>query len=106
VPVGDDRTFEREDGWMRGATDALEQVLAATKRRRGEGLGLTRIAVDGRDAAGKSTFADHLATGLAESGIETYRASIDTGSSRRGFVTAEVASVLRGTTSMASTSRV
>jgi len=62
---------------MRGGADAVEQVLAATNRRRGDGLGRTRIAVDGRDAAGKTTFADQLATGLVESGIETYRASID-----------------------------
>jgi uridine kinase len=33
--------------------------------------------VDGRDAAGKTTFADRLAAELVAGGIETYRASID-----------------------------
>jgi len=57
--------------------DAIERVMAATDRRRGRGLGPIRIAVDGRDAAGKTTFADRLGAELAARGIETYQASID-----------------------------
>jgi uridine kinase len=62
---------------MPGSTDAIERVLAAMHRRRGQHLGRIRIGVDGRDAAGKTTFADRLAAESVAAGIETYRASID-----------------------------
>ena len=62
---------------MPGPTDALESVLAATDRRLGKAQGPIRIAVDGRDAAGKTTFADQLARELVVSGVATFLASID-----------------------------
>ena len=36
-----------------------------------------RVAIDGRDGAGKSTFADRVAIALRATGAEVYRASID-----------------------------
>jgi uridine kinase len=57
--------------------NATERVLAAIDRGRGQDPGPIRIAVDGRDAAGKTTFADRLAAELAVRGTEIYRASID-----------------------------
>jgi len=51
--------------------------VAAIDRQRVQGPGPIRIAVDGRDAAGKTTFADRLALQLAGRGTEIYRASID-----------------------------
>ena len=36
-----------------------------------------RVAVDGRDGAGKTTFADRVADALRDNGREVYRASID-----------------------------
>lgn len=62
---------------MPGPTQALESVLAATDRRWGQAHRPIRIAVDGRDAAGKTTFADLLAHELVTGGTEVYRASID-----------------------------
>jgi len=41
------------------------------------GKGRTMLAVDGPDAAGKSTFADHLAAAFERAGRTAFRASID-----------------------------
>jgi uridine kinase len=71
------RPSKREDDWMVAPPDAIERVLAAIDRRRVQDPGPIRVAVDGRDAAGKTTFADRLALQLAARGAEIYRASID-----------------------------
>lgn len=55
----------------------IERVLASIDHQRLQVPGPIRIAVDGRDAAGKTTFADRLALQLAARGNEIYRASID-----------------------------
>ncbi len=51
--------------------EVAQEVLAAAPGR------ITRVAVDGVDGAGKSTFADELAEALAPSGRQVVRASVD-----------------------------
>jgi uridine kinase len=52
------------------ATTVLELPVPAAP-------GVLRVAIDGVDGAGKTTFADELAEALAPSGRETIRASVD-----------------------------
>lgn len=60
---------------MNPTTALLQELRAEALQhyRRGRRI----LAVDGRDAAGKTTFADALAAVFAEAGDEVYRASID-----------------------------
>ncbi len=53
----------------------LDQVAAAVVALRADGV--ARVAVDGVDGAGKSTFADELGDRLASSGRPLIRAGFD-----------------------------
>src|SRR5918912_955294 len=60
-------------GTARAAVVAeLVETIAAVRRQHP-----VRVAIDGPDAAGKTTLADELAAGLRGRGRETIRASID-----------------------------
>lgn len=64
--------------WSRlspGRRDALEALAGELLHNYGKGR--TIIAVDGPTAAGKTTFADDLATALRREGHDVFRASID-----------------------------
>ena len=55
----------------------LEELLAQIAEERQRRFARFRICVDGRDGAGKSTFADRLGSALRDGGAEVHRASID-----------------------------
>jgi uridine kinase len=62
---------------MARSDEVIELVADISLARLQASAGPIRIGVDGRDGAGKTTFADLLAVALAARGAETYRASID-----------------------------
>jgi uridine kinase len=67
----------REDATMSTAEMVVETVADAVVARAGQVSAPMRVAVDGRDGAGKTIFADRLGTKLMARGKTVYRASID-----------------------------
>jgi uridine kinase len=67
----------REDATMSTADKVIETVADAVVARAKRVSAPMRVAVDGRDGAGKTIFADRLAADLIYRGETAYRASID-----------------------------
>jgi len=62
---------------MAQSDELFEHVIEISLARRRMSAGPIRVGVDGRDGAGKTTFANHLSAALAGRDAEVYRASID-----------------------------
>lgn len=65
--------METKPGETLGRSAALAWLVARIRQRTGR----TMVAIDGVDGAGKTTFADELATELTDSGLTVIRISFD-----------------------------